>query len=208
MDVVEDGFVYAMDARQVIPKNAYKINEDKVKKIKGERLYRSVMSMRHAYVRYAVDLSFWEKPKEGHNSFILPVRPDNIPGRIGQQSSCFTLHMHKAGKMENPTLSSIKVVATAKESILAELRQLNINQFTTYYDLDRLSREMKFSFDVERPQRTFWDIAGCLIKRNAAPADALNTLKSIGSSDFAEKIQQTIKWLQALESAGKLDAPA
>jgi dipeptidyl aminopeptidase/acylaminoacyl peptidase len=59
------------------------------------------MTMRHPFVKYAIGLSFWQKPKNDHNPHVLPVRPEVIPGRITQQSSCFTLHMHGA----RPTLA-------------------------------------------------------------------------------------------------------
>ncbi len=127
----DNGVVYGMDAGQIIPPNATKDG--------SEKLYQSVMSMRHAWVEYAADVSFWGAPAPGHNAYILPVRPDIIPGRIGQQSSCFTLHMHGAQPAENPTLITIEVEATAKAGLLGELHRLNVNQFTTYYDLDHLA---------------------------------------------------------------------
>jgi hypothetical protein len=130
----KDGFVYAMDARQVIGPDA--------KQAKGERLYQSVVTMRHPYVKYAVGQSFWSKPLDDHPAHILPVRPDVVPGRIGQQSSAFTLHMYRATPITNPTLASILVKATSKEAVLDELHKLNINQFSTYYDLDHLAKEL------------------------------------------------------------------
>jgi hypothetical protein len=75
--------------------------------------------------------------------YVLPVRPDVIPGRIGQQSSCFTFHMHRAAPVDNSTLITIKVKASQKGQIRDELHRVNINQFTTYYDLDHLSKEIK-----------------------------------------------------------------
>lgn len=109
---------------------------------KGERLYQSVMTMRHRFVEYAIGVSFWDEPLKENNAFILPIRPDSVPGRIGQQSSCFTLHMHGAANAKNPTMITIKVDAGSKSTIQQELHRVNINQFTTYYDLDHLSREI------------------------------------------------------------------
>jgi len=131
----KDGVVYAMDARKIIPSSVWRT--------KTERLYQAVMTMRHPFVEYAVSLSFWSDPKESHNAYVLPVRPDNVPGRIGQQSSCFTLHMHRAPEATNGTLVTILVDAKSKPTIREELHRLNINEFTTYYDLDHLSREIK-----------------------------------------------------------------
>ena len=130
----EDGFVYAMDAGKIIPDNAMSR--------KGVRLYQTVMTMRNKHVEAAIGLAFWEEPPLPSNPFILPVRPDAAPGRIAQQSSCFTLHMHEAASANNPTMSTIRVDAKSKGTILKELHRANINQFTTYYDLDHLSKEI------------------------------------------------------------------
>ena len=130
-----DGFVYAMDARFVIPEDA--------KKDKGEKLWPSVMLMHNPLVKYAVEVSFWSRLNPKQAPYILPVRPDTIPGRIGQQSSCFTFHMHLASPVENRTMTTIKVNAASKGSIRDELHSVNINQFTSYYDLDHLSKEIK-----------------------------------------------------------------
>jgi hypothetical protein len=133
-DPKEDGFVYAMDAGKIIP--------DKAEVRKGVKLYQTVMTIRNKYVEAAVGLSFWDEPDEQRNPYILPVRPDDAPGRISQQSSCFTLHMHEAPPASNPTMTTIQVDASSKETIREELHRVNINQFTTYYDLDRLSKEI------------------------------------------------------------------
>lgn len=130
-----DGFVYAMDATKAIPKDA--------KKPDGERLWPSVMLMHNPIVRCAVEVSFWMPHPELKQPYLLPVRPDVIPGRIGQQSSCFTFHMHHAAPVDNPTLITIKVNASQKRVIRDELHRVNINQFTTYYDLDHLSKEIR-----------------------------------------------------------------
>jgi hypothetical protein len=130
----ENGFVYGMEAAQVIPPDATKDG--------SEKLYQTVMSMRDVLVEYAVGVSFWRPPVPGRNAYVLPVRPDVVPGRIGQQSSCFTLHMHGAQPVANPTLITIEVQAAAKGPLLDELHRLNVNQFTTYYDLDHLAKEI------------------------------------------------------------------
>ncbi len=137
-----DGVVYAMDARKVIPKGA--------KKTAPEPLYQAVMTMRHPFVHYAIGLSFWNDPKPDHKPGILPVRPDIVPGRIGQQGSCFTLHMHGASEVTNKTSIAILIDGTKKKDLLRELGRLSINQFTTYYDLEHLSKEIRSGWGVEK----------------------------------------------------------
>lgn len=131
----KDGVVYAMDATRIIPPKAMRT--------KNEKLYHSVMSMRHPFVEYAIGLSFWQKPKPDHEPHILPVRPEVVAGRIGQQSSCFTMHMHGAKPADNSSLIAILIDASSKIKIGNELHRMNINQFTIYSDLDHLSKEIK-----------------------------------------------------------------
>lgn len=132
-----DGCVYAMDANKVIPDGAVRF------KGSPEPLWPAVYTMRFPVVDSAVRLSFWEEPKRLIKPYVVPVRPDVVPGRIGQQSSCFTFHMHRAEPVNNPTLITINVKASQKSVIRDELHRVNINQFTTYYELDHLSKEIK-----------------------------------------------------------------
>jgi hypothetical protein len=131
----EDGFVYAVDAKRIIPSGAKRSDKDP--------LYRAVMTVRNPFVRYAIGLSFWEKPEKQVCPHVLPVRPEVIPGRISQQSSCFTLHMHRATPVENAPMLTLPIAGSKKIEILNELLRLNINQFTIYSDLDHLSKEIK-----------------------------------------------------------------
>jgi hypothetical protein len=133
----QDGCVYAMDARKVIPDGSLQFKGSQ------ERLWPSVYTMRFPLVDYAVRQSFWEPSKSDIKSYVIPVRPDVVPGRIGQQSSCFTFHMHRAEPVNNPTLTTINVKASQKSAIRDELHRVNINQFTTYYELDHLSKEIR-----------------------------------------------------------------
>jgi hypothetical protein len=133
----QDGFVYAMDARKVIPDGALRFKGSK------ERLWPSVYTMRFPVVEWAVRLSFWEQPRPDVKPYVPPVRPDVVPGRIGQQSSCFTFHMHRAEPVDNSSLVTITVKASQKSAIRDELHRVNINQFTTYYELDHLSKEIR-----------------------------------------------------------------
>jgi FRG domain len=133
----QDGFVYAMDAKKVIPAGALQFEGSK------ERLWPSIYTMRFPMVDSAISRSFWVQPKPDVKPCVLPVRPDVVPGRIGQQSSCFTFHMHRANPVDNPTLITINVKGSQKRAIREELHRVNINQFTTYYDLDHLSKETR-----------------------------------------------------------------
>jgi len=135
----KDGVVHAMDARQVIPMAARRTDR--------QRLYQSVMSMRHPFVEYAIALSFWEPLREDQ-PHILPVRPDPMPGRIGQQGSCFTLHMHLAKPVCNESMISIPVEASRKQQLIDDLHLLNVNEFTIFNDLDHLSREIRRSWGL------------------------------------------------------------
>ena len=134
-----DGFIYAMDAKQIIPPNALRANVPP----RREKLFQRVMTMRHDFVEYAIGISFWEPINQDYNPFVLPIRPDTVPGRIGQQNSCFTLHMHGAQPASNPTMITMRVDAARKPAILEELHRVNINQFTIFHDLDHLSREIR-----------------------------------------------------------------
>jgi hypothetical protein len=56
--------------------------------------------------------------------------------------------MHKAEPVNNPTLVTFSVPANDKAAIREELHRVNINQYTTYNDLDRLSKELKRGWNV------------------------------------------------------------
>ena len=114
-------------------------------------------TMRHPQIRDSIGMSFWLDPVEklrcGEPTVkkyprILAFRPDNSSGRIGQQSSCFTLHTHLATPKNNQTLARLKITGDRKNAIREELRQLNINEFTVYNDLDHLSKELRRSWGL------------------------------------------------------------
>jgi hypothetical protein len=56
--------------------------------------------------------------------------------------------MHQAKPVQNDTLLTLRVSCGDKHSILKHLHTLNINQFTTYNDLDHLSKEIKETFGL------------------------------------------------------------
>jgi hypothetical protein len=129
LDESKDGELLIMDANGLLP------NEPDVP--------HSIVTMRHPYAADAIGAAFWHPPKQPRRAIVLPIRPDNQSGRIGQQSSCFTLHMHEAKACKNPTLERVKVAGKAKPGLLDELRKLNINEFTIYNDLDHLAKEIR-----------------------------------------------------------------
>ena len=127
-----DGDLFIMDAQRLLPGPSV------------PEAPRGILTMRDWYAVDAIGVSFWHEPKvKDRPALILPLRPDNQAGRFGQQSSCFTLHMHGALPCTHATLSRLKVPGKAKTKLLDELRKLNINEFSIYNDLDHLSREIK-----------------------------------------------------------------
>jgi hypothetical protein len=132
----KDGAVFVMEPTKLIPE--HKNDED---------LWPQVLTMRHEYAIDAIGESFWHPHKR--KPLILPIRPDNQYGRIGQQGSCFTLHMHNSETRENPTLSRIVIPADKKDDMLKELHRLNVNQFTIYNDLDHLSEEVRRNWGLK-----------------------------------------------------------
>lgn len=130
-----DGEVFIMEAKRILPPVPAGV--------KGNKGLWNVVGMRHPYVTFAIGQSFWLTQTKERPPLIIPIRPDNQSGRMGQQSSCFTLHMHEAKPCDNPTLAKIKIPANAKPDVLEELHRLNINHFTIYNDLDHLAKDIK-----------------------------------------------------------------
>jgi FRG domain len=137
-DPSDTGAVFVMEPAKLLPEHR-----------KQDDLWPHILSMRHPYAKDAIAESFWHK--HSRKPLILPIRPDNQYGRIGQQGSCFTLHMHNSKSTENPTLSRIKIPSDKKKSILDELHRLNVNQFTIYNDLERLSKEIRRTWHIDIP---------------------------------------------------------
>ncbi len=137
----EDGEVFVMEAKKILPKPA--------EGAKGDEALWGPVSMRHPYVTDAIGDSFWHWPSKQRAPVIIPVKPDNHLGRIGQQSSCFTLHMHNSMPRQNPTLKKIKVPSVAKPTLLKELHRMNVNQFTIFNDLDHLSKDIRRTWEVK-----------------------------------------------------------
>ena len=144
----DDGDVFVMEPTKLIPPPKRK--PDKSKLNLPNLVWPHIHTMRHPFVIDRIGITFWHEPKKRWEpeALIIPVRPDNTAGRIGQQSSCFTLHMHKSESRNNPTLAQIKVPAKHKSSLRAKLHRLNINNFTIFNDLDHLSAEIKRSWGL------------------------------------------------------------
>jgi hypothetical protein len=106
--------------------------------------------MRHPYASYAISVSFWKPEDKRKPPIILPIRPDNQLGRIGQQSSCFTLHMHNSMSTSNSTLAWFRIPGPSKPKLREELRKLNINQFAVYNDLDHLSEDIRIAWGLPK----------------------------------------------------------
>jgi hypothetical protein len=136
-----DGAVLIMDARRVLPKPPRSAADD---------FPRTVVSSRHPYVQATIRELYWGEPCR-YRSMVLPVLPDLRTGRIFQQSSCFTLHMRGQPKLKNPTLQTFIVPKQHKARLVRELRQLNVNRFTVYFDLDNLSSDIREMFDLSDP---------------------------------------------------------
>jgi FRG domain len=139
-----EGEVFAVEPKAILPPPD--------PKKKADEILRDAEIMRHPYVAYAIGQSFWHKGKY-RPPVTIPVVPDNRLGRIGQQSSCFTLHMHKAPDVAVPDgkLAKFEILFedSAKAKILDDLLRLKINQFTIYNDLDHLSKDIKRVWGVE-----------------------------------------------------------
>jgi hypothetical protein len=84
--------------------------------------------------------------------FVLPITPDLAAGRMLQQGSCFTFHMHKAAAMDTLTKKSVLekyiISKEAKPSIRTTLRRMNVTEATLYCDLDHLTREIKTAYGL------------------------------------------------------------
>ena len=139
-DLDKDGEVIVMNCLELVlptPENA------------ASDYPRWVVTMRHPYCESVIGMSYWQENKSTSPRLIVPIRPDNLAGRISQQSSCFTLHAHQAEDKEVKSLVRIQIPGKVKDNLRKELSRLNINQFTIYNDLDHLSQEIKRSWDVK-----------------------------------------------------------
>jgi len=112
-----------------------------------ERYPADVVYPQHKFVNETVAYLFGEGEKPDV-PITLPVGPDQVAGRIFQQSSRFTLHMPYAPTHENKRLEKHTVSKDAKASIQRQLRRLNINWATLMCDLDNVARELKVAWQI------------------------------------------------------------
>jgi hypothetical protein len=134
-----DGEVFIMEVLGIFPDQIPRSN-------RGVPTY--VMNIRDSRLLDLIQECFHCWTPKHVPPLIVPVRPDYQPGRIGQQNSCFTLHMHKSEDCGNATLHRFTVPADAKRNLYKELRQMNINEFTIYNDLDHLSQHIRRAWGI------------------------------------------------------------
>ncbi len=140
LDSSKDGEVIVMDSLEtLLPKDA----------TTGERELPNILGVRHPQTKQAIGEIFWQKPKADMKRIIFPMRPDNVPGRIGQQSSCFTVHTYKAPNVDRPNkMLRVPIKGTDKAELLTELHRMNVSEFTIYQGLDHLSKTLKTSWGL------------------------------------------------------------
>ncbi len=133
----EDGEILVMDASKVVqePSDYHNPGPDE------EMIGQFVAGTRHPHVKGAINESFWRSSP--NKRVIISVRPDAAVGRIGQQSSRFTLHRRNAPPVWNPTMESVKIPKDCKRPILADLKRLNVGHHAIFADLDRLAKGIK-----------------------------------------------------------------
>jgi len=135
-----DGEVIVMDTLEtLLPKDA-----------KGQRELPNILGVRHPQTKWAIGEIFWQKPDPTKiKRIIFPMRPDNVPGRISQQSSCFTVHTYGASDVDRANkMLRVVVDAKSKPELLNDLHRMNVSEFTIYQDLDYLSKTLKTSWGL------------------------------------------------------------
>jgi hypothetical protein len=134
-DQPPDGAVLAMDPTAHLPKN--------------EQPFRAIMTPDHPYAKDAIEVVMnWANPNSEYRCHILPIRPNTQAGRIERQASCFTLHSYGSEETQNPTLRRCLIPWSKKSEIRTVLSSLSINQFTVYNTLDRLSSEIRTTWNI------------------------------------------------------------
>lgn len=134
-DKDRDGAVFVMNPINLMPEKEF------------EDSSRQVFSTRHDYAKAAIGEVFWDDHNK-RKPIILPLIPHKAHGRIRQQGSCFTLHMHNSVSRDNQTLARIVIPSKNKDGILRELHLLNVNQYTLYNDLDHLAKEVRRTWEI------------------------------------------------------------
>lgn len=112
-----------------------------------ERYPADVVHAQHRCVTDTIAYLFGEG-EEPKDPFAVPISPDQVAGRIFQQSSRFTLHMPKALDHNNKVLEVHSIPKSAKPHLLRQLRRLNINWSTLMCDLDNVCRELRVAWQL------------------------------------------------------------
>jgi len=130
-----DGAIYVVNPRFFIPNT------------RSAAYPADVVHTQHAFFTRTVAYLFGEAEKP-EVPITLPVAPDQVAGRIFQQSSRFTLHMPEAPTHDNETLEKHTIPKEAKPFLQRQLRRLNITWATLMCDLDNVSRELKVAWQI------------------------------------------------------------
>ena len=136
-NVEQDGAFYAMDAYQLAH------NQDL-----GGVSFAGIATSRHGVFKRALQPIFQWKTVADFPEFTFPVRPDHFDYRVGAQKSCFTFHVPSCTfltKTQNPTLRSLSIPKTAKDSLRDDLFRLGVDEFAIYGDLESLSKRLKYA---------------------------------------------------------------
>jgi hypothetical protein len=59
--------------------------------------------------------------------------------------------MHEAKNVTNLTMETMEIDAGKKSELLREFHKVNVDQYTTHFDLDHLSREIKQRRGLKAP---------------------------------------------------------
>ena len=130
-----NGTIYVVNPRFFIPNTGC------------DKYPADVVHPHHAFFTRTAAYLFGEGEKPDV-PIVLPVAPNQVAGRIFQQSSRFTLHMPDAPAHDNKTLETHTIPKAAKPAIQRQLRRLNIGWGTLMCDLDNVSRELKVAWQI------------------------------------------------------------
>ncbi len=119
----KENMLFQVKYLRVEPKEILPLPDSKKK---GSEVLRNAEVPRHPYVTYAIGQSFWLQGKYSTTLIIIRSNTGKTGlAEIGQQSSCFTLHMHNAPSVnvQGNKLAKFKVLVKndAKAKILDEL---------------------------------------------------------------------------------------
>jgi hypothetical protein len=102
------------------------------------------VGQRHSLVKETIQYLF-DEGERPDRALIVPVRPDLRSSRMLQQGACFTLHMPGCPEVNETGKIARRFVIRkrAKQTLLAELRAIDVNWATLFHTLDHVSREIR-----------------------------------------------------------------